>query len=120
MWEDSADELAGASLDGADTRLAAYGTLRPGESNHAMLADVGGVWIEGMVQGVKFEANGYPAFQRRLDNGLVPVSVLISNQLPAHWARLDDFEGVDYQRIRVPVQLTDGTVLVANLYEYIG
>lgn len=102
------------------TRLAAYGTLQPGESNYAMLADVPGTWVTGTVEGVRFIANGYPAFLRRPGNGQVPVSVLTSSVLPAHWPRLDEFEGADYRRILVPVTLASGSVVMANLYEYIG
>jgi gamma-glutamylcyclotransferase (GGCT)/AIG2-like uncharacterized protein YtfP len=100
------------------TRLAAYGTLRPGESNHGMLAELGGAWVDGTVQGVRFVANGYPAFKAGTD--WVPVSVLTSAALPADWPRLDEFEGRDYRRILAPVRLVDGTNVVAYLYEYIG
>ncbi|SRR5713226_7702682 len=113
-------EALNALLDFPNTRLAAYGTLAPGESNHAVLEGVPGAWLEGTVQGVRFMANGYPAFERRPGNGQVPVRVLTSAALPEHWARLDDFEGDDYRRILVPVRLASGAVLVANLYEYIG
>ena len=109
-----------ALLDSPDTRLAAYGTLAPGESNHAMLADVPGTWVAGTVQGVRFIANGYPAFVPRPGHDLVPVHVLTSTALPEHWARLDAFEGADYRRILVPVSLGSGALLVANLYEYIA
>lgn len=113
-------EALNALLDFPNTRLAAYGTLAPGQSNNGLLADVPGVWVDGTVEGERFEAHGYPAFKWRTGNGTVPVSVLTSAVLPAHWAHLDDFEGADYRRILVPVKLRDGTRLVANLYAYIG
>lgn len=99
-------------------RLAAYGTLRPGESNHHLLADVAGTWLDGTVEGVRFIVNGYPAFKSQVGVGEVPVSVLTSTALPEHWPRLDDFEGPDYRRILIPVRLSNGTTLIANLYEY--
>jgi gamma-glutamylcyclotransferase (GGCT)/AIG2-like uncharacterized protein YtfP len=112
------DDILDTLFDFPKTRLAAYGTLRPGESNHGMLAELGGAWVEGTVRGKRFMANGYPAFQAGADR--VPVSVLTSAALPADWARLDEFEGRDYRRILAPVRLVDGTHLVAYLYEYIG
>jgi gamma-glutamylcyclotransferase (GGCT)/AIG2-like uncharacterized protein YtfP len=112
-------ETVDAQFDFPSTRLAAYGTLAPGQSNHALLSSVEGAWVDGTVQGVRFMANGYPAFKWRPGDEQVPVSVLTSAALPEHWARLDDFEGADYRRILVPVRLPDGTTLVAYVYEYI-
>jgi gamma-glutamylcyclotransferase (GGCT)/AIG2-like uncharacterized protein YtfP len=109
-----------ALLDFPDTRLAAYGTLRPRESNSGMLANVQGTWVEGTIQGTRFVANGFPAFNWRASQEQVPVSVLTSAGLPAEWARLDEFEGIDYCRILVPVRLANRTTLVASMYEYVG
>jgi gamma-glutamylcyclotransferase (GGCT)/AIG2-like uncharacterized protein YtfP len=102
-------------LDFPNTRLAAYGTLRPGESNFAMLADVEGIWVVGTVRGTRFVANGFPAFNWRASQEQVPVSVLTSAALAVDWARLDDFEGRGYCRILVPVRLPNRTTLVASL-----
>jgi gamma-glutamylcyclotransferase (GGCT)/AIG2-like uncharacterized protein YtfP len=116
-WPEEALDIL---FDCPKTRLAAYGTLRPGESNASVLADVPGVWLEGTVQGVRYEAHGYPAFTWQLGEDTVPVSVLTSAALPAHWSRLDAFEGRSYSRILVPIRLPNGHNLVAYLYEYIG
>jgi gamma-glutamylcyclotransferase (GGCT)/AIG2-like uncharacterized protein YtfP len=79
-----------------------------------------GAWVDGIVEGVRFMANGFPAFEWRPGRAEVPVSVLTSDALPEHWARLDAFEGSEYCRILVPVRLPSGTIVVANLYEYVG
>ncbi|HLZ27255.1 MAG TPA: gamma-glutamylcyclotransferase family protein [Chloroflexota bacterium] len=113
------DAVLDALFDCPATRLAAYGTLRPGESNHGMLAALGGAWTDGTVQGVRFMANGYPAFTFAGAEP-VPVSVLTSAALPADWPRLDAFEGREYRRILAPVRQVDGTSVVAYLYEYLG
>lgn len=105
------------------TRLAAYGTLAPGRSNHHVVAPLGGSWEGGVVEGdlhpVGWGATqGFPAFRPRPGGDVVPVQVLTSSALAGDWARLDQFEGKAYRRILVPVFATGGrTVLtVANLY----
>ena len=54
----------------------------------------------------------------------MPVDVLVSDELPAHWPRLDAFEGPGYRRVVVDVTLdasdnADGapSLLQANVYE---
>jgi hypothetical protein len=42
--------------------------------------------------------------------------MFVSEELPSHWARLDEFEGPDYQHIVVPVLAGARVVAVANLY----
>ena len=43
--------------------------------------------------------------------------LLTSTDLPAHWDRLDEFEGSEYQRILVPVIDRERVIAVANIYE---
>jgi hypothetical protein len=43
--------------------------------------------------------------------------MLVSSDLPLHWALLDEFEGVEYVRILVPIEDEDGGLIaVANTY----
>ncbi|MDN5819934.1 MAG: gamma-glutamylcyclotransferase [Brachybacterium sp.] len=98
-------------------RLATYGTLAPGRSNHHHLADLRGQWTCGYVWGHlsqdgwgQTHGRGYPAFVPDPDGDQVEVHVLDSADLPAHWARLDDFEGEGYARIPIIVHTVHGEV----------
>lgn len=99
----------------AETRLAVYGTLAPGESNHHQLADLRGVWRSGTVRGT-FDpkgfgkTGGYPGLTPDPAAGEARVQVFESADLPAHWARLDAFEGAAYRRMVVRVKTDDGEV----------
>jgi gamma-glutamylcyclotransferase (GGCT)/AIG2-like uncharacterized protein YtfP len=109
-------------LFGASRRLAVYGSLAPGESNHAVIADLGGRWSEGLVRGDKHEVGwgataGYPAMRWRPDARPFPVSLLVADSLRGAWARLDEFEGEDYCRVLVPVSGAEALPCVANIYE---
>ena len=93
----------------AETRLATYGTLQPGRSNHHQMDGMSGVWEPGEVHGRLLPqgwgaALGYPGLI--LDPAGPPVAVQIfeSDDLPAHWARLDAFEGEGYRRVVTTVQ----------------
>lgn len=110
--------------------LAVYGTLAPGQSNHHIVARLGGDWTDGVVEGDLFPVGwgailGYPAFRPRVGGAAVPVQVLTSPLLATAWPHLDRFEGPEYQRILVPVfsaEFKPGQVnerrlyTVANLY----
>lgn len=103
--------------------LAVYGTLAPGESNHHVVAPLGGVWTPGAVEGDLIPAGwgatfGFPAFWPRPGGSLVPVQVLTSPRLPEAWPRLDRFEGAEYRRLLVPVLTREERRLltVAHLY----
>ncbi|MEH6415783.1 gamma-glutamylcyclotransferase family protein [Pseudomonas sp. CGJS7] len=102
-------------------RLFVYGTLAPGKPNAHVLADVPGTWIPASVRGTLHAqgwgaAAGYPGIV--LDKGADAVQGLVfsSDALPAHWARLDEFEGEGYERVLASAILEDGTVVAAYVY----
>ena len=89
-------------------RLAVYGSLAPGRSNHHHLADIPGAWREGWVEGVLHDrgwgaAQGFPGIRMERGGPRVEVHVLESNDLAQHWDRLDDFEGEEYHRASVEI-----------------
>lgn len=95
------------------TRLAIYGTLAPGKANHHHLAGLSGRWSRGAVRGRLIEAGwgaamGYPGLVLDPDGDLVEVDVFESAELPAHWARLDAFEGEGYRRAVARILTNDG------------
>ena len=83
-------------------RLFVYGTLAPGRSNAHVLATVPGTWEPATVRGTLFPegwgaALGYPGIVLSVEGGEVPGLIFSSPELPAHWARLDEFEGEGYE-----------------------
>ena len=104
----------------SDHRLVVYGSLAPGKSNHGQLAGLTGTWTVARMHG-HFQDRGWGAGQGF--PGLTPdptgpeveVQVFTSADLPAHWARLDAFEGADYGRVLVEVEI-DGATVRANIY----
>lgn len=102
-------------------RLFVYGTLAPGESNAHVLVDVPGTWEPATIRGTLFEngwgaAAGYPGIVPTDAGDEVRGFVFSSTALPAHWARLDAFEGEGYTRMTVPAALGDGTMVLACVY----
>ncbi|RVT95074.1 gamma-glutamylcyclotransferase [Sphingomonas crocodyli] len=103
-----------------DCRLAVYGTLAPGRANHHELADLRGTWRGGIVRGRLVQKGwgadfGYPALILDPAGDAVPVHLLDSADLPAHWARLDDFEGDGYARVVASIE-TDTGATTAWIY----
>ena len=106
-----------------DTRLAVYGSLAPGRENHGQLAALKGRWLRGTVRGHLAPSGwgaalGYPGLALDPDGPLVEVQIFESVDLPAHWARLDAFEGDGYRRVATPVT-TAGGVVAAWIYEIV-
>jgi gamma-glutamylcyclotransferase (GGCT)/AIG2-like uncharacterized protein YtfP len=102
-------------LDTALQRLATYGTLAPGRPNHHQLDGLQGRWLAGHVSGRLVEAGwgaslGYPALVLDPDGSAVRVDVFESVDLPAHWTRLDAFEGPSYQRVVTTVRTCTGDI----------
>ena len=99
----------------AERRLAVYGTLAPGRANAGMLAPLRGSWRTGTVRGRRVAAGwgnaaGFPAVQLDDAGDVVEVAVFESDDLPAHWARLDAFEGDEYVRVVASVAVGDLTI----------
>jgi len=103
-----------------DHRLVVYGSLAPGKSNHGQLAGLAGTWTAARMRG-HFQdrgwgsGQGFPGLTPDPSGPEVEVQVFTSADLPAHWARLDAFEGADYARVLVRVDIGGGTAL-ANIY----
>ena len=94
-------------------RLATYGSLAPGRPNHHQLDGLAGRWFGGHVRGTLVNAGwgaglGYPALVLDPDAAPVEVQVFESADLPAHWSRLDQFEGSGYRRVPTTVSTTTG------------
>ena len=98
-----------------DERLAVYGSLAPGRSNHDQLAELKGHWKVGFLR-ARLEpegtaaTGGYPALY--LDPLAEPIEVqlFLSADLPDHWRRLDRFEGPGYRRTAVRVTIGDEAI----------
>ena len=98
-------------------KLAAYGTLVPGDRNHGRVAHLRGAWQRCFVRGSRWTgADGDPRFRWNPDDPEVDAMLLVSRDLPSAWAELDRFEGRAYRRRLVPLRAEDGHH-VAYLYE---
>jgi gamma-glutamylcyclotransferase (GGCT)/AIG2-like uncharacterized protein YtfP len=111
-----AQDIGMADRDnGADQRLAVYGSLAPGRANHHQLADLKGYWREGTVRGRLVDAGwgaalGFPGLILDQSSPQVHVFLFESADLPKHWPRLDEFEGAGYRRVVTAVGTPDGEV----------
>jgi gamma-glutamylcyclotransferase (GGCT)/AIG2-like uncharacterized protein YtfP len=115
MDDDEIQSDGGYGVEAALRRLATYGTLAPGRPNHHQLDRLEGRWLAGHVNGMLVEAGwgaglGYPALVLDPDGSEISVDVFESVDLPAHWARLDAFEGPGYERVVTTVRTSTGDI----------
>lgn len=102
-------------------RLLAYGTLAPGEANHALVESLEGEWYPCRVEASLTEDAGLPtlAWQPGSD-ALVEAMMLHSDYLASSWRKLDAFEGSCYHRRLLPVSVVEEngaySTVVANAY----
>jgi len=101
--------------------LFVYGSLAPGRDNAHMLADVPGQWQAATVSGTLHSQGwgatlGYPGLVLDPHGDEVPGMVFTSDELPAHWQRLDEFEGEGYMRVICSARLSDGSQVKAHVY----
>lgn len=106
-------------------RLFVYGTLAPGRPNAHVLADIPGTWEPASVKGILLQegwgvAAGYPGIVLDEFGGAVHGFIFSSEELSAHLARLDEFEGDGYERVVTSAKLVDGTVVKAHIYALKG
>jgi gamma-glutamylcyclotransferase (GGCT)/AIG2-like uncharacterized protein YtfP len=105
-------------------RLAVYGSLAPGRENHYLLSKYPGTWSSGRVRGDVINAGwgaagGYLGLIPRDDGPWVAVQVFESKSLADAWLELDAFEGIEYQRVLIPVYSDDAEarlLYLANIY----
>ncbi len=103
-------------------RLFTYGTLSPGQPNQHVLQGVTGSWEAASVAGTLHAdgwgaALGYPAIVLDPEGQAVPGFLFSSDELAAHWDRLDEFEGVGYRRVLTQVRRADDSLVTAYIYE---
>ncbi len=102
-------------------RLAVYGSLMRGESNHYEVRSITGTWTHGTVRGWKYEitwgpAEGWDGITLDPAGPLVTVDLLESDELDRHLDRLDRFEGPGYHRRTVTVVDEGGREVSAEIY----
>lgn len=102
-------------------RLFVYGTLAPGRPNEHVLADIDGEWEPATVNGFLVQEgwgveHGYPAITLDPQAGAVGGLLFSSEHLHEHWARLDEFEGIGYDRVLAQAERQDGHQVDAHVY----
>ncbi|WP_038342897.1 gamma-glutamylcyclotransferase family protein [Acinetobacter sp. A47] len=102
-------------------QLFVYGTLCPDRENAHILAAIGGSWQPASVHGTVHILDwgpdkGLPAIVLNAQDPLVEGYLFSTEKLAQHWEMLDDFEGMQYQRVPAEVHLATGETLTAWTY----
>jgi len=107
--------LLNVLLDYPDPKLVVYGTLASGDVNHSIISDIRGIWEDCTVNGRVNKINELPVFVWEPNGHSLKTQLFSACDLPELWDRLDQFEGLDYRRILVPVIKSTG-IGIANCY----
>jgi len=103
--------------------LFVYGSLGPGKENEHVLAKLGGSWQRGYVFGKRFEEGwgagmGYPGVRLDERGERIDGFIFHSEKLESYWKELDEFEGMEYSRVKTKVY-TDDASIVIEAYIYV-
>ena len=103
--------------------LIVYGTLAPNAPNHSVVQHIKGHWQPGIVRGSLEKKGwgadlGYYGFKHTSKERQEEIKafILFSDELPANWQLLDDFEGNGYRRILAKYELANGQIGVGTIY----
>ncbi|RZF52073.1 gamma-glutamylcyclotransferase [Acinetobacter halotolerans] len=102
-------------------RLFVYGTLCPNRENAHILGEIGGDWQQAFVRGSVHILDwgpdkGLPAIVLNEKDELVEGYLFSTEKLQENWQMLDDFEGMQYQRVQTEVHLISGEKMLAWTY----
>jgi gamma-glutamylcyclotransferase (GGCT)/AIG2-like uncharacterized protein YtfP len=102
--------------DNPETRLVVYGSLAPGGANAFMLAGLVGEWYRCTIRGHLGRYRGFKSFRYDPQGPEQTAWLLESAELPRILPDLDDFEGEEYERIVIPVEVSGNSVM-AQVYQ---
>ncbi|SPL70246.1 gamma-glutamylcyclotransferase family protein [Acinetobacter stercoris] len=102
-------------------QLFIYGTLCPNRENAHILEKIGGSFTKGYVHGTVHVLSwgpdlGLPAIILNEQDPKVEGYFFSTDKLADHWQMLDDFEGFQYQRVKVEGWTESGERMEAWVY----
>lgn len=104
-------------MSASTERVFVYGTLRRGGTHHFRMAGAG-YHAAGFVRGWLYRIDWYPGLVLDKAGGLVAGEIF--DVAPELMARLDEFEGDDYRRVRTRVVTGQGEVENVWVWEWCG